>query len=75
MVTLDWNEKVTEFRKLERDADSRGERRQAEIYRALETLTLELEDVVKRLSHVEDRVQALTRHIATIESRIHEDVE
>lgn len=75
MVTVDWIEKVTEFRRLGREADSKGEHGQAEVYRGLETVTLELGDIVKRLSHVEDRLQALTRHVADIEARVHEDVE
>jgi hypothetical protein len=73
MKTLDWKESRAKFEELGRTAKARGAENDAFLYESLGELTEQLEHAVARLTHAEERLAFLSRQVADLESRVHEE--
>lgn len=75
MEPLDWKKCLEKFEELGRSAKVRGDEKDAALYESLGEVTELLGHAIARLAHAEERIGFLSRQVAALESRVHENVE
>lgn len=75
MEPLDWKKYLEKCEELGRSAKVRGDEQNALVYESLGEVTELLGHAITRLAHAEERLGFLSRQVADLESRVHENVE